>query len=75
MIAIAKKQLMTSYKGKAVTLLGFLACVVTKTSIESTNIGFNLAISIINSSFIRVKHVTETKGKLPNEFGSVLTVN
>ncbi|MGP1921709.1 MAG: 50S ribosomal protein L3 [Candidatus Hodgkinia cicadicola] len=68
---------MTSFDGKAVTLIRLLACVVVqvKKNPPLPSIGFNVNTISTQSNCIKVQRVVECCHKIENEFGSVLNFN
>ncbi|MGP1921947.1 MAG: 50S ribosomal protein L3 [Candidatus Hodgkinia cicadicola] len=77
MIALARKSLMTSFNGKAVTLIELLACVVVQVKKNPLlpSIGFNVNTFFSQSSYIKVQRIVECSHEIENEFGSILNLS
>ncbi len=64
---------MTSFNGKAVTLIRLLACVMLRSKKNfPVMIGFNVNTFCTHASYIRVQRTVKCCHEMENEFGSVL---
>ncbi|MGP1910758.1 MAG: hypothetical protein ACTS47_00450, partial [Candidatus Hodgkinia cicadicola] len=68
---------MTSFNGKAVTLIELLACVVVQVKKNPLlpSIGFNVNTFFPQSSYIKVQRIVECSHEIENEFGSILNLS